>query len=217
MWPALPPVRYVSCRDRGAVAQATSFAWVRHVELTLACDGDEAPRSVDYDCVERRATDASIIVPYSIDDRGRARVFLVSALRPPLELAHGGAAPSALWELPAGLVEPGETPIAAAKRELAEEVGFDVALDELVPLGPDVAPAPALVGEIQRFFRVRVDPLRRSPPRGDGSALEAWSRVAELDLDLALEACAASVLVDGKTELGLRRLDAALRRPTETR
>lgn len=213
MWPALPPVRFVSWRDRGTLDAADAFAWVRHVRLTLSRGDDGAPQEVDYDVVERRATDASIIVPYFVDGAGRARVYLVSAVRPPVELAHGDAFPSALWELPAGLIERGETPAAAAQRELAEEVGFHVALDALVPLGADVAPAPALVGEVQRFFRVEVDPSARTPPAGDGSVLEAWSTVADVDLDAALDACANSKLVDGKTELGLRRLEAALRRP----
>lgn len=37
-----------------------------------------------------------------------------------------------LWEIPAGKLEPGEQPYAAAVRELAEETGFQV--DQLVPM-----------------------------------------------------------------------------------
>jgi ADP-ribose pyrophosphatase len=56
--------------------------------------------------------DAAIIVP--ITDRGE--VVLVRQYRPPLEMMELG--------LPAGLVEAGEMPEEAARRELAEETGY---------------------------------------------------------------------------------------------
>jgi ADP-ribose pyrophosphatase len=46
----------------------------------------------------------------------RRRVLLVKQYRLP--------AKQYLWELPAGRVDPGETPLKAAKRELKEETGF---------------------------------------------------------------------------------------------
>ena len=47
----------------------------------------------------------------------KARVFLVSQYRHPIGRD--------LLELPAGTLEPGEEPLAAAKRELREEVGLE--------------------------------------------------------------------------------------------
>lgn len=57
--------------------------------------------------VDRR--DAVVVVPIAPD----GRVWLAEIHRPPI----GGAT----WEVPGGAVDPGETPIEAALRELAEE------------------------------------------------------------------------------------------------
>src|SRR5690242_16354439 len=46
----------------------------------------------------------------------RQRILLVRQYRLPAE--------KYLWELPAGRLDPGETPLQAAKRELAEETGY---------------------------------------------------------------------------------------------
>jgi ADP-ribose pyrophosphatase len=53
-------------------------------------------------------------VMMAVDDR--RRILLVRQYRLP--------ARASLWELPAGRLDPGEKPLAAAKRELAEETGY---------------------------------------------------------------------------------------------
>ena len=53
-------------------------------------------------------------VMMAVDAKGR--ILLVRQYRLPAE--------SYLWELPAGRLDPGETPLKAAKRELIEETGY---------------------------------------------------------------------------------------------
>lgn len=53
-------------------------------------------------------------VMMAVDERGR--VLLVKQFRLPAE--------QDLWELPAGRLDPGESPLEAAKRELREETGY---------------------------------------------------------------------------------------------
>ncbi len=54
--------------------------------------------------------------------RGRKDPLLI------LERQYRHAAGQYLWELPAGKIEPGEERLAGAKRELAEETGYEAAL-----------------------------------------------------------------------------------------
>jgi ADP-ribose pyrophosphatase len=140
-------------------------------------------------------------------DKGVRYVFLRSAVRPPCALrsiapAHDGG----LWELPAGLVEPGESPAGAAARELGEELGFAVAPGAMRPLGEWTFPAPGIIGERHVFLAVEVDPRKRALPTEDGSPLERAAAIVALPVEEAIEHCRRGDIRDAKTELGLRRL-----------
>jgi len=170
-----------------------------------------------YDEVRRSALDAVVVVPHFKDDKGVVNVYLRSALRPPVALRSPEVWPipekptlGYLWEVPAGLVEVDERTEEGlrrcAARELAEEVGFDLPADAMLPLGPPTFPAPALIGERHFFFHCVVDPDARSAPIGDGSPLEVQAAVIATTLETALELTRLGEIEDAKTEIALRRL-----------
>jgi ADP-ribose pyrophosphatase len=183
----------------------------------VALDGQSNPSApFIYDEVDRAAIDAVIIAAHYVLD-GTRRVYLRSAARPPVlmrapERNVSGAyvTRNGLWELPAGLVEPDEFTesglVRCAQRELEEELGFKVALDQLLPLGPSTYPCPGVIGERHYFYHVVVDPTQRHTPSLDGSPVELLGAVIDVPLHDALHWCATGQLEDAKTELGLRRL-----------
>ena len=136
--------------------------------------------------------------------------MLRSAVRPPLWWRDHTS--TTLWELPAGLVEPGESARVAAARELYEELGARADPDALVPLGNvDVARSWASSPKSKRSFTSRLILARSTPAQGDASALEQASLLHALPVAEALALCAAGAMADLKTELGLRRLSELAR------
>ncbi len=63
------------------------------------------------------------------------------------QFRHGSG--TIVLEFPAGVIEPGEQPVEAAKRELEEETGWQA--EQLVPLG-SVSPNPAFLNNRSYFF-----------------------------------------------------------------
>jgi ADP-ribose pyrophosphatase len=198
--PELPKVELETLRET-RVAEG-GFLTVRRAELVAVRDGARSA-AFAYDVVDRRSVDAAVIVAHHVEG-GRVHVWLRTCVRPPLAL-RSEPLTAVLWEVPAGLVEPGERPRAAAARELAEELGFHVAEDALAPLGTTAYPAPAFIAEVHHFFHVEVVASTRGEPGGDGSPLEAAGTIVSIPLDAALAACRAGEIPDEKTELALRR------------
>src|SRR5262245_1032057 len=107
---------------------------VRRVRARWPRTGDEH----DFYAIE--ASDWVNVVAITPDER----VVMVRQYR------HGAG--RLTLETPGGLVDPGETPAAAAARELLEETGY--AADEIVPLGA-VNPNPALFSNRLHGFLAR--------------------------------------------------------------
>jgi ADP-ribose pyrophosphatase len=205
--PSTPRISLRIARDRTDESRATGgFLNVRRVDLVATAAEGGASEPFRYDVATRASLDAAVMVAHYVAD-GVRRVFLRSAIRPPLALRsipppHDGG----LWEVPAGLIEAEESPAEAAARELGEELGFDAEPQAMLALGPPTFPAPAIIAEIHYFFHVEVDPRLRHSPSGDGSELEKDAVILDLPLTDALQHCRDGLIRDAKTEFALRRL-----------
>jgi len=214
----LPPLPEIQVEMLEDLSPAQPPGWLRLIrrQLRVRYPDGVLSRPFVYDAVHRAALDAAIIAAHYRDSVGRLRVYLRSCVRLPLQLRESwrDREPEVgvgLWELPAGLIdeedyrhaEPART---AARRELAEELGFQVAEPAVHALGSSVYPTPGIISEKHHFFEVEVDPAQRGEPSLDGSALERSGVVVDVDLEAALEMCVRGEITDAKTELGLRRL-----------
>jgi ADP-ribose pyrophosphatase len=216
---ALPDIR-IACSEAVDDSSPGFMAFDRRRLRVCYPDGSLSEPFL-YDAVTRRLLDAVVVAAHYERD-GQVRVYLRSAIRPaityrdPARSAVAEAGQASLWELPAGLVEPGEETsmegvMRAAQRELHEEVGFEVELSRLEPLGPSTFPAPGFIAERHYYFATRVDPPQRVEPPLDGSPLEKDGMVIDVTLEAALKMCQKGEIEDAKTELGLRRLQDLLR------
>lgn len=195
-------------------ATTSGFLELRRARLRARQPDGSSSREFVYDSVTRRALDAVVILAHYAE-AGEPFVYLRSAIRPPVAERATRTTPDDVpqgvqfWELPAGLLEPGEQtraglPVCAA-RETREELGFALEPEQFQPLGHGTYPTAGVIAERQFFFRVEVDPTRRAEPTLDGSPLELAGIVFAAPLALALEWCRSGEILDGKTELGLRR------------
>ena len=100
-----------------------------------------------------------------------------------------------LWELPAGRIEPGESPRAAAQRELLEETGYTGRrFTRLLKLFP----TPGFVSEVMVFYVVRGLRTGRAQPESDEAL--AWKKFTLAELWQMMRR---GTLCDGKSVAGI--------------
>ncbi len=139
-----------------------------------------------------RPPDAVAVVP--VDARGR--VHLVRQFRPALGRT--------IAEIPAGILDPGETPVGAARRECAEELGL--APRRLRRLCTFYSAAGFSTGCVHLFLAQGLRPARSHTDPTEFLVTEAMAFPRALRLALT------NRFVDAKTLLGLLWADR-LRRP----
>ena len=205
--PPLPRISLAVARERTATAGATGgFLNLRRLDLVARFPDGHESAPFSYDIAVRASLDVAVIVAHFAAD-GVRHVFLRSSVRPTLALRdvvplHEGW----LWEVPAGLIDAGETAAEAAARELEEELGFRAEVAAMHALGPSSFPVSGMCAEMHAYFHVEVDPATRREPTEDGSALERGASIVSLPLADALSHCRSGAIEDTKTELALRRL-----------
>ena len=206
--PSPPQVAIAVARDRTAQSRPdVGFVNVRRLDLVVRYPDGSASEPFAYDIVERAAIDAVAIVAYAGGGAGgEPEVYLRTATRVPLVLRDGfGVTEGNMWELPAGLIDEGESPREAAARELEEELGFFVEPGALEELGGWVWPVPGFIAERHFYFCVDVGKLPRRAPTEDGSPLERGASIERFPLAAILAQARAGKLRDAKTELAVRR------------
>jgi 8-oxo-dGTP diphosphatase len=112
-----------------------------------------------------------VVAAAIVDDLRRPRRLLAARRTEPEHLAGG-------WELPGGKIDPGESPVVALHREVAEELGVEV------ELGPELA-GPQAAGSglpgwpLSPPYRMRVWLAR--VVRGEPAAIEDHDAVVWLE------------------------------------
>lgn len=128
---------------------------------------------------------AAAIVPFTAE----GRVLLIRQYR--------YAVDAWIWEIPAGTLETGESPLACARRELVEETGYTA--DQWHPLGV-ITPLPAYSDERIHLFRAEV--LAPAESRLDADEI---LEVHAFEYAETLAMIGAGTIGDAKTISGLVR------------
>ena len=123
-------------------------------------------------------------VMMAVDDR--KRILLVRQYRLP--------ARKSLWELPAGRLDPGESPLSAAKRELAEETGYRARKWKKLVM---FYPSPGYVAERMTIFVATELKAGEAQPMDDERIETHWFTGKEIE-----EGIRSGKIVDGKTMIG---------------
>lgn len=120
---------------------------------------------------------------------GENRILLVRQFRLPAQ--------AFLWELPAGRLDPGETPIEAAKRELIEETGYRAANWEMLS---SYYPSPGFLAEKMTIYLATGLTAGEAQPMDDERIETKWFTAGEVRAMID-----SGDIADSKTMIGYYR------------
>lgn len=126
---------------------------------------------------------SAVMIP--MDDRGR--ILLVRQYRLPAQ--------QKMWELPAGRVDEGETPLQAARRELREETGYSARKWEKLV---SYYPSPGFLAEKMNLFLATGLKEGKAEPMEDERIELGWFTRKQLE-----QMVQTGKIIDGKTMIGL--------------
>ena len=178
-----------------------------HVKLVSSTTAFEGP--VFHVSSDRVQEPGGIVVRRDVVRHGGSVVILAvdgesSNPRVLLERQYRYAAGKFLWELPAGSLDPGEQPLAGAKRELLEETGYRAKSWSRALF---FYPSPGFVDETMTIYLARG--LTPGPSRPEADEFITWKLTP---LSLVLKMIWSGRIQDGKTIAGALWLDESLRR-----
>ena len=129
-------------KDGGAFLHRYDLHYIDRTGCPRTYEMVSRDRNIDsLEHLQHHRTDAVVMV---LTDAAREHIALIHEFR--MELGQR------IYGLPGGLIEPGETPEQAARRELREETG--ITARELIPLGP-FYPAAAYSDEVIWMYLAR--------------------------------------------------------------
>jgi ADP-ribose pyrophosphatase len=153
----------------------TPILWVT-MDRAIDPDGFEIKRAI----VQHRGS----AVMMAVDER--KRILLVRQYRLP--------ARQYLWELPAGRMDEGETPLQAAKRELAEETGYRARTWKKLA---EFYPSPGFLAEKMTMYLATELTEGEQTPMEDERIKTRWFSAEEIDRMIER-----GKIPDGKTMIG---------------
>jgi ADP-ribose pyrophosphatase len=145
-------------------------------DVALDPDGFEIKRAIV------KHGGSAVMMP--MDKKGR--ILLVRQYRLP--------AKDYLWELPAGRLDPGETPLQAARRELVEETGYSAKKWQKIAV---FYASPGFLAEKMTIYLATKLTAGEKKPMEDERIETRWFTAKELD-----KAIESGKILDAKTQIG---------------
>jgi ADP-ribose pyrophosphatase len=149
------------------------------VDRAIDPDGFEIQRAI----VQHRGS--AVVMP--VDER--KRILLVRQYRLPVRRY--------LWELPAGTVDPGETPLRTARRELTEETGYRARSFRKIA---EFYPSPGFLSEKMTIYLATGLNAGKAKPMEDERIETRWFTAHEVDSMIG-----SGKIRDAKTNIGFLR------------